>query len=354
MSLLTLTPEVLHDVLLNLDAVDLSCLSQTCKALSVYADSEANPVLWRSLFHQLFDSLETSIRPGYSHSPVGAPVGVDYGRLVKERCRARGVIRSPHTDKKVCRPSQISRVAPVRMADLPVSDRKIKQREHVIRALHGIYVTADNRFPGKSKNAKFLSSLLSDRSSVADWLTPPRPNRPAQHPVDNEVDVDDDEDDVESQPPTILETETALDVPENVENTTSSSDSHANIDGDQDAAYSTRSVTKRRLSARKRVLDSPIDDPDVTSMICQLHMAGISMAEISWSSYKSGKAYREIVYKCSNFDERNHYGPFFKRDDGKRVVDWNMMNAVCQVMALNVRSAWHQVCSRKVHDARHR
>lgn len=214
----------------------------------------------------------------------------------------------------------------------------------MIRALHGVYMTADNRLPETSKNAAFLTSLLSDRASISEWLTPPKSNRPAHEPVDNEVDV---EDEHEGGP--VEEGRTAEEMVSDTSDIGKEADPpiiyHQTAESTAvPAAYGTRSVTKR-LSSRKRILDSPVNDPAVTSMICQLHMAGISMSEISWTIYTSGKSYREMVYKCSNFNDRNHNAPFLKRDDGKKVVDWNMMNAVCQVMALNVRSAWHQVRS---------
>merc|ERR1712093_808324 len=64
--------------------------------------------------------------------------------------------------------------------------------------------------------------------------------------------------------------------------------------------------------------------------------------EISWFSYKSGQRHRETVYRGSSFDQDNIFGPFLKRDDGRLKIDWNLLNAIAQVMALNVRSAWHQ------------
>lgn len=87
---------------------------------------------------------------------------------------------------------------------------------------------------------------------------------------------------------------------------------------------------------------SPIDDPYTRARMNQLAMAGITHQEISWFSYKSGQRHRETVYRGSSFDQDNIFGPFLKRDDGRLKIDWNLLNAIAQVMALNVRSAWHQ------------
>jgi len=67
------------------------------------------------------------------------------------------------------------------------------------------------------------------------------------------------------------------------------------------------------------------------------------MREVSWLSYKAGQVYREEVYRSSNFEEENFYGPLKKGTAGKMVVDWRMLDAVSITMSLNVRSAWHQV-----------
>lgn len=74
-----------------------------------------------------------------------------------------------------------------------------------------------------------------------------------------------------------------------------------------------------------------------------LHLAGLSMREISSISYKKGQAYREEVYKGTNFDSDNLYGPLTKKKDSSLSIDWRMVDAISIVMALNVRSAWHQV-----------
>lgn len=76
----------------------------------------------------------------------------------------------------------------------------------------------------------------------------------------------------------------------------------------------------------------------------QLHLAGMNMREVAWLSYKAGQPFREEVYRCSNFDETNFFGPYEKRTDGRMVIDWHIVNAISTVMALNVHGAWDQVC----------
>lgn len=100
---------------------------------------------------------------------------------------------------------------------------------------------------------------------------------------------------------------------------------------------------------------------ETVGMACKLHLAGLSKEEILWTSYKSGQAYREQVYMGKNFDERNGWGPFLKTrsteeddpmqeededlegEDVKREIDWVLLHSVVNTMALNVKSAWHQV-----------
>lgn len=67
------------------------------------------------------------------------------------------------------------------------------------------------------------------------------------------------------------------------------------------------------------------------------------MREVSWHSYKSGQHYRQEVYRGTNYDETNLFGPYEKRTDGRIVIDWQLLNAIAVVMALNVHGAWHQV-----------
>lgn len=92
---------------------------------------------------------------------------------------------------------------------------------------------------------------------------------------------------------------------------------------------------------------SPIDDEGTRTYMNHLRLAGITHQEGNWFTYKSGQQFRETVYRGANFSEENIYGPFEKRSDGKRVIDWGLLNAIAQVMSLNVRSAWHQVGERR-------
>ena len=134
MPLLDLTPEVLHDILTSstLDPIDVACAAQTCKTLAEFTDPAGNPLLWKALFLNLFDALPTPppaappgdgdagrLPPGFdrprpaadgsgSRAPAVRTGGgsssttpPDYSKLVRDRCRARGTIRSPHSDKKV-------------------------------------------------------------------------------------------------------------------------------------------------------------------------------------------------------------------------------------------------------------
>ena len=75
----------------------------------------------------------------------------------------------------------------------------------------------------------------------------------------------------------------------------------------------------------------------------QLHLAGLSIRELGWLSYKTGQAYREEIYRGSNFDETNQWGPYEKnRPDGDLVVDWRLLNAIAVSKALSVHGAWDQ------------
>lgn len=67
------------------------------------------------------------------------------------------------------------------------------------------------------------------------------------------------------------------------------------------------------------------------------------MRELGWFTYKTGQAFREEIYRGSNFDATNLYGPYQQnRMDGRLVVDWKILNAIAVVMAINVHGAWHQ------------
>jgi hypothetical protein len=107
MQLLDLTPEILHQILTNLDPTDVAAVSETCKELHEYQDPAENPLLWKSLFLNLFDPIE-----GDRVLDAGLPLRkaqlatkgkqrIDYADILKQRCRARGVVHSPHAAKKV-------------------------------------------------------------------------------------------------------------------------------------------------------------------------------------------------------------------------------------------------------------
>jgi len=86
-------------------------------------------------------------------------------------------------------------------------------------------------------------------------------------------------------------------------------------------------------------------DAELANLSYYIHAHGLSKYEIDTLSYASGRYYREIVYKCHNFDQSNVFGPFMKRENEEQAlqVDWKIMYSIVIVMALNVKSAWHQV-----------
>lgn len=86
-------------------------------------------------------------------------------------------------------------------------------------------------------------------------------------------------------------------------------------------------------------------DAELANLSYYIHAHGLSKYEIDTLSYASGRYYREIVYKCNNFDQSNVFGPFMKRENEEQAlqVDWKIMYSIVIVMALNVKSAWHQV-----------
>ncbi|KAK9898301.1 hypothetical protein P389DRAFT_166730 [Cystobasidium minutum MCA 4210] len=240
-SLLDMPPEVLFGVLVHLDPVDVASMSVTCKDLNSYAAKD-NLILWKALFLNLFDAPDQDLP---------AVIG-DYCTCVKDRCKARGILRSPHRQKQ------------------------IKQRSFVLQTLHNIVTTTPRSLPFQtSKNAHFLESLLSSRSVIKDWLTVNPPWKPT---------------------------------PE-----------------DQDAD------------------DQEKERHQLEEISSQIHLSGLSMRELAWLNYKTGQAFREEIYRGSNFDETNMYGPYEKnRSDGKLVVDWRLLNGISVVMALNVHGAWDQ------------
>lgn len=105
--LLDLTPELVQAILTKLDPTDVAACSETCRTLREYQDPDSNPLLWKALFLSLFDPIEGVglIRAGLPLSQAQrakrAGRKIDYARVVKERCRARGVVHSPHAAKKV-------------------------------------------------------------------------------------------------------------------------------------------------------------------------------------------------------------------------------------------------------------
>jgi len=110
MPLSSLSPEIIHEILQYNDAIDISNLSQTSKRFYNLTDSDTNPVLWKTAFLQVFDAPESSARPGYPNPSSSSAASTskdawrpDYASLLKDRCRARGIARCPHKDKKVCR-----------------------------------------------------------------------------------------------------------------------------------------------------------------------------------------------------------------------------------------------------------
>lgn len=160
-------------------------------------------------------------------------------------------------------------------------------RAEVLKILTDILETGSGKdeIPGSSKNALFLTKLFQSKSDVADWLNvAPAP----PHVVDSEGDV----------------------VP------------HPSV--------SEISEEQRKLNA----------------MSCKLHLAGISLTEISWDGYAAGRGYREMVYRGTNFSEDNGFGPFRidNEEEGnpKLAPDYTLLDAISRSMSLSVRSAWHQ------------
>lgn len=117
-SLLSLSPEILHQILVELDPIDVASVAQVCRSLSSQVDPAGNSLLWRDLFHRLFDDVHSSYRPGHSWrqrpariaiadedggKPIAKPItsDIDYARLVRERCRARGIVCCTDVKKKV-------------------------------------------------------------------------------------------------------------------------------------------------------------------------------------------------------------------------------------------------------------
>jgi len=88
-SLLDTPPEVLFSILANLDPIDVAAISQTCKSLYLYTKSD-NALLWKTLFIKMFDV------PDANQMQID-----DHCTCVKDRCRARGIIRTPHRQKQV-------------------------------------------------------------------------------------------------------------------------------------------------------------------------------------------------------------------------------------------------------------
>lgn len=239
-SLLNAPPEVIFCILANLDPVDVAALSQTSRALHAYV-AEGNVLLWRTLFLNLFDM------PDPDQPPIG-----DYCQCVKDRCKARGIVRAPHRYKQAA------------------------ERSFVLRTLESILMTTPRTLPlGTSKNAACLEALLGPKSATKDWLT--------------------------VVPPW----------------------THASC-------------------GRSDVVCQDKEARDLDRISSQLHLAGMSMREVAGLTYKFGQPYRQEVYRGSNYDETNLFGPYEKRTDGQLVIDWLLLNAIATVMALNVHGAWHQ------------
>lgn len=142
--------EIVEKVLVHLDPVDVAAVAQTCWAMHDLILPSNNPTLWRRLYDRMFDPIDSCRRLGFdwrkaiplcnvhpvqsSHLSVRklaksratsrraapawivqrdanstAEIGaeddcdVNYATLVQSRCRARGVLHSPHEEKKVCR-----------------------------------------------------------------------------------------------------------------------------------------------------------------------------------------------------------------------------------------------------------
>jgi hypothetical protein len=164
---------------------------------------------------------------------------------------------------------------------------QIKNRSLVLHTLVDVFRTAENRYPGCSKNADFLVSLLSSKSAIADWLDVSAPS-----PFANE-----------------------------------------------DSPTRTTRASRASQATQSSIT---LEQAALNMAACELHFAGQSMAEVAAAPYRSGQAYRELVYRASNFTEETYHGPLVVREDGEIWTDWRLLDAIARVMALNVKSAWHQ------------
>ena len=145
----------------------------------------------------------------------------------------------------------------------------------------------------ESKNAQFLSSLLSNKSICAEWLDPAQFGQ-GDSPISTSPDFNFV---LASRPP----------------KETSKWRTRMDFTGAHQAAH--------------------------------LHVAGLDAAELRHQTYKDGAAHRGEIYRASNFNEANDWGPFLKRSDPNEALrpDWVMIDRIAYCMALNVKSAWHQV-----------
>lgn len=125
----------------------------------------------------------------------------------------------------------------------------------------------------------------------------------------------------------------------------SSSYQSSSTPSDASITLSNGRVASFTPSPKQRHSKALPEDPELANISYYIHAHGLSRYEIDTLSYASGRWYREIVYKCSNFDASNFYGPFLKREneDQPLEVDWKVIYSIVIVMALNVKSAWHQV-----------
>lgn len=295
MKLLDLTPEVLHHILTKLDPTDVATCAETCKTLYEYQDPASNPLLWKSLFHELFDPIEgdnvrrAGLPLSKAHCAKRGKRKIDYASLVKQRCRARGVVHSPHAAKKVRQAflSEQRHYFTCGETDWE-SASQTTNRAEVLRVLIDILDTGDgvDEIPGSSKNATFLTTLFRSKSDVADWLY------------------------VAPAPPHVL-----------------------NSEGEIVPHPATSMITEAQR--------------DLDAMSCKLHLAALSLTEIGWHGYGAGRGFREMVYRGTNFSEDNAFGPFRieNNETGKEpklAVDWRLLDAISRTMSLSVRSAWHQ------------
>lgn len=201
-SLLALSPEILSQIFAYLDPVDVARAGQVCRKLARLIDPRSNGVLWRTLFHTLFDPLDLSdglagdaeSLQGASTGPNGRSGSALYAFLVQQRCNVRGLIHCADTSQKVSSealaaahfsPSSISpRTDPLNRFPGPALTQ-IANRSLVLHTLCDILDSAASSGTRISRNAIFLDSLLcSSATSVKDWLTPeandPRPYSEAQ------------------------------------------------------------------------------------------------------------------------------------------------------------------------------